>query len=138
MSLVMLALFPLLPRKEQYPLPPRLITEEMAEQVGADELLEGETKARAATWLAHFGYGAAVGTTYPLTAGRLGLPTFLQGMLFGLGVWTASYLGWLPAMEILPPATRTPARRNALMIVSHLVWGATIAILVDQFRKDKR
>ena len=30
-------------------------------------------------------------------------------------------------MNLLEPATRHPARRNALMIAVHLVWGAATA-----------
>jgi putative membrane protein len=54
------------------------------------------------------------------------------GSLYGLLVWTASYLGWLPAVGILAPATRHPARRNALMIVAHLIWSATLGLLVER------
>ena len=31
--------------------------------------------------------------------------------------------GWIPALNLLEPATEHPARRNALMIAVHLVWG---------------
>lgn len=135
MSAVMLALYRRLPRHEQYPLPPRQITEELAEITGTEPILSGEGTKRAATWLAHFGYGASVGSLYPLTAGRLAMPVALRGMLFGMLVWTGSYMGLLPAFNILPPATRTPFRRNALMIAAHLVWGASIALAVRQLRR---
>jgi hypothetical protein len=48
------------------------------------------------------------------------------GAAFGLGVWTASYLGLLPALGILKPATEHPARRNLLMIGAHVVWGSAL------------
>ena len=50
-----------------------------------------------------------------------------KGIAFGLGVWTASYLGLLPALGILKPATQHPLRRNLLMIGAHVVWGASLA-----------
>jgi hypothetical protein len=31
-------------------------------------------------------------------------------------------------MHILKPATEHPARRNLLMIVVHLIWGASMAL----------
>lgn len=136
MSLVMQALFRRLPLHEQYPLPPRQITEEVAEKTGLEPALESERGKRSATWLAHFGYGASVGSFYPLTAGRLKLPAVVRGMLFGILVWTVSYLGWLPAFNILPPVTQTPIRRNALMIAAHLVWGTVIALTERQMRKS--
>ena len=39
-------------------------------------------------------------------------------------------MGLLPAAGILKPATEHPARRNALMIASHLVWGAALGALL--------
>lgn len=135
MSLVMQALFRRLPRQEQYPLPPRQITEEVAEKAGVEPALGGERGKRAATWLAHFGYGAAVGSLYPLTTGKLKLPHVVRGLLFGLVVWAGSYMGWLPAFNILPHATRIPIRRNALMVAAHLVWGTTIAGAVRLMRR---
>lgn len=141
MTVVMLAMHRLLPPGEQYPLPPRLITEAVAAHTeavaahteavaarsGDEPAAHSESSKRAATWLAHFGFGASAGSLYPFTTGRLRLPPALRGVLFGLLVWAGSYLGWLPALDILPPATRTPLRRNALMIAAHLVWGAAIA-----------
>jgi uncharacterized membrane protein YagU involved in acid resistance len=52
------------------------------------------------------------------------------GATFGLGVWVASYLGLMPMLGILRPATRHPARRNALMIAAHLVWGGVLGGLM--------
>jgi uncharacterized membrane protein YagU involved in acid resistance len=59
----------------------------------------------------------------------------LKGALFGVGVWAASYLGWLPAAGILRPATREPAGRNAMMIASHAVWGASLAVISERLRR---
>ena len=48
-------------------------------------------------------------------------------MVYGLGVWAMSYLGWIPAVRILTPAHRHPLRRNLLMIAAHIVWGLTLS-----------
>jgi uncharacterized membrane protein YagU involved in acid resistance len=57
---------------------------------------------------------------------------------FALLVWLVSYLGWIPAANILPPATDQPKRRNALMIAAHVVWGVSLgsvfALLTDRER----
>jgi uncharacterized membrane protein YagU involved in acid resistance len=78
------------------------------------------------TILSHFGFGALVGALYALFGSRLKMHSSLKGALCGVAVWTGSYLGWVPAMDILPPATQHPWRRNLLMIVAHLIWGVTL------------
>ncbi|MCA1408424.1 hypothetical protein I6F26_30845 [Ensifer sp. IC3342] len=115
MTIAMTRLHALLDSRERYPLPPR----EIIEQTG---LADGEENARAATLAAHFGFGAVVGAIFALMPSWKG-----GGMLYGIGVWTLSYLGWIPAAQILAPASRHPIRRNLLMIAVHLVWGATLA-----------
>jgi uncharacterized membrane protein YagU involved in acid resistance len=77
----------------------------------------------------HFGYGAAAGALYVPLASRLDLPIVLRGVIFAMLLWTGSYLGWLPAARILPPATEHPSRRTLLMILAHLVWGSTLALV---------
>lgn len=115
MSMAMSRLHALLHGRERYPLPPR----EIIEQTGS---ADGEENARAGTLAAHFGFGALVGAIFALLPSRKG-----GGMLYGLGVWAFSYLGWIPAAQILAPVWRHPIRRNLLMIAVHLVWGATLA-----------
>lgn len=125
MSLSMVLGWRLLPRREKYHLPPRLITEKIAEQVGIEDQI-GEKELIGLTIASHFGYGAVFGVLYSLF--EQGLPTHssLKGALAGVGLWMGSYLGWLPAMGILTPATRHPWRRNLLMIVAHVIWGVTL------------
>ena len=125
MTLAMKLMHEQLPREEQYPLPPRQVTEGVAEKAGVNEHLD-EDERQAATWLSHFAYGTACGALYgALTGGRADERPLLAGVGFGLAVWAGSYLGWLPAAGIISPATEHPARRNALMIGAHVVWGAT-------------
>jgi uncharacterized membrane protein YagU involved in acid resistance len=135
MTAVMKLMHEQLPAAEQYPLPPRLITEEVAEQVGLDERLdEGEKKGL--TVLSHFAYGATCGALYGSLSDKLPGGAVAGGVAFGLAVWAGSYLGWLPAAGILTPATRHPARRNALMIAAHVVWGGATGLLVEKISAD--
>ncbi|HEX8556949.1 MAG TPA: DUF6789 family protein [Pyrinomonadaceae bacterium] len=133
MTLAMKLMHEQLPGDEQYPLPPRQVTEGMAEKAGVNEHLDDEERA-AATWASHFAYGAACGALYgALTSGgRADSRPLLAGAGFGVAVWAGSYLGWLPAAGIISPATEHPARRNALMIAAHLVWGATAALALKE------
>lgn len=94
MTMAMSRLHALLDSRERYPLPPR----EIIEQTGS---ADGEDKARAGTLTAHFGFGALTGVTFAfLPASKAG------GMLYGVAVWAFSYLGWIPAAQILAPAWR--------------------------------
>lgn len=131
MTLVMTALFKRLPPEEQYALPPGEITAKLTEEAGLEDHVDKSTH-DALTLLSHFGYGAAAGAVYAPLANRLPLPPLLGGAVFGLALWAASYLGWLPAAGILRPADEHPARRNALMIAAHLVWGGTLGLLLGR------
>lgn len=138
MTLVMEVLYRLLPAQERYPLPPSEITTELTEEAGvAKKLDQGEHTAL--TLVNHFGYGAGAGSLYALLAGRLHallpLPGPVLGIGYGLIVWSVSYLGLLPALGILRPATEHPGRRNLLMIAAHVVWGAVTGMLVERLQQ---
>src|SRR5205085_10232876 len=68
MTLAMKLMHEQLPGEEQYPLPPRQVTEGMAEKAGLGEHLDEEERA-AATWVSHFAYGAACGALYGAVSG---------------------------------------------------------------------
>jgi hypothetical protein len=118
-----------LPPEERYPLPPRQITMHVAEQAGVEEHLD-ERERLGLTLLAHFGMGTAAGALYGLLAQRQSLLGPLAGAGFGLAVWAGNYLGLLPALGILRPATEHPPRRTALMVTAHLVWGTVVGTLL--------
>jgi hypothetical protein len=101
-----------LPERERYAVPPR-------EVVSA----AGGPDGPAAAMLAHVAYGGVAGALFALQPRR----SPLVGSMYGAAVWCASYLGWIPGLGLLEPATRHPPLRNALMLAAHAVWGATLA-----------
>jgi uncharacterized membrane protein YagU involved in acid resistance len=103
-----------LPEKERYPLPPRELIEQM-------NIVEDAGSRAAATVAAHYAFGATAGIVYALMSRRM-----LAGPGYGVAVWAASYLGWIPSARLLDPASLHPARRNLLMIAAHLIWGAAL------------
>lgn len=133
MTVAMLAMRELLPPQEQYALPPGLITEQVEAAVGLDDDI-GHPEHRILTLISHFGYGAAAGMGYAPFAPEHGGSPVLRGATYGLVVWASSYLGWLPALNILTPATEHPPARNTLMIAAHLVWGAALGTLLHRFQ----
>ena len=138
MTAVMLLMHHRLPRKEQYPLPPAEITSKLAREAGVHKQIDEPERHLGATLLSHFGYGAAAGTLYAPLSKKLPGPPLLKGVAFGLAVWTGSYLGLLPALGILRSATEHPARRNALMIAAHVVWGSVLGLLTDVLDSESR
>ncbi|MGK9170991.1 DUF1440 domain-containing protein [Inquilinus limosus] len=137
MTLAADALFRRLPEAERYPLPPRELTEQVAAMAGVRDRLD-EPNLQAATLASHFGFGAAVGALYGWFLLRAHPLPMVGGTAYGLFVWTASYLGWVPALGWLRPATKHPARRNALMIAAHVVWGATLGLVADRLARALR
>jgi uncharacterized membrane protein YagU involved in acid resistance len=124
-----------LPDEEQYPLPPRIITMKAAEAVDAKKEM-GETERTTATLVSHFAYGAATGALYAPLRRKIPLAPPLAGACYGLAVWAGSYLGLLPALGVLKPATEHPARRTALMIAAHLIWGAALGAITPIVEED--
>ena len=120
-----------LPAKQRYPLPPREIVDSGSRQIGMP--LAGEAAKDVAT-AAHFAYGAAMGAAI---AAMNPDPKKRTGAAAGAAIWLASYMGWIPAVGTLEPATRHPARRNMLMIGVHLIWGAATAAALRELRSAR-
>ncbi|HYD37582.1 MAG TPA: hypothetical protein VEA60_08210 [Allosphingosinicella sp.] len=117
-----------LPEREGYPLTPREIVDSGSKQLGRP--VAGEV-AKDVTTAAHFAYGAACGA---MLAAMNPDPKKRTGAAAGAAIWLASYMGWIPAVGTLEPATKHPGRRNLLMIGVHLVWGAATAATMRELR----
>jgi hypothetical protein len=112
---------------ERYPLPPREIVGSMAPDLEPRHSTD-------ATIVAHFGYGALCGAGLAAISMK---PTILGGIAGGAGIWLASYLGWIPALNILDPATRHPGHRNRLMLFAHLVWGSSFVLTLRELAQSR-
>ena len=78
----------------------------------------------------HFGFGSAAGAGFSLVSPVL-RPKILAGMLVGIGIWLASYAGWIPALGILPPPQKDEKGRMFTMIVAHVVYGLTLGAIAS-------
>jgi uncharacterized membrane protein YagU involved in acid resistance len=128
MTMAMRRLHRRLPAKERYPLTPREIVDSGAKQLGVRLTSDAAKDITAAS---HFAYGAATGA---ILAAMNPDPKKKTGALYGAAVWLASYMGWIPAVGNLKPATQHPPRRNFLMIAVHLIWGAATAAAIRELR----
>lgn len=120
-----------LPAVQRYPLPPRLGTMQVAKALGFHNQLDENERVELTT-VAHFASGAALGAIYAAGGAKVRAHPALKGAVFGVLAWGVNYLAALPSAGIMTPATQHPAKRNALMIVAHLVWGITTALLVER------
>ena len=128
MTMAMVRIHRRLPPRQRYALPPRIITDGILDSapVPAEFVPERGPKRALA---AHFAFGGATGALYGLiSSGASVKPGIRSGVAYGLGIWAMSYLGWVPAAGLMPPATRQPRERNAMMIAAHIVWGATLGV----------
>jgi uncharacterized membrane protein YagU involved in acid resistance len=126
-----------LPGEPPRPLPPREVAEALAVKAGVSRHLS-EIQMEWLSMALHFGYGAFTGAVFGALAPRRIPEGVAAGMLFGLGVWTTSYLGWLPATGVRhSPRFDVPAR-TALVLTSHLVWGAAAGLLMAATRRGSR
>jgi uncharacterized membrane protein YagU involved in acid resistance len=131
MTLVMSIIHRQLPPQERYPQEPSLIMQQIEQTLLPDRDLR-EPEHMALTLVSHFVYGAVAGTLYPPLTRHLPLPSALRGAGYGMAVWALGYMGWLPLTGLLPPETRRPAHRTAMIFTAHLVWGLTLGMLVQR------
>lgn len=116
------------------PLPPSQLTATIENKFGMNP--KSQTAHANMTMISHFLYGAGTGLLYSQTMGRMNGNAMVKGAMFGLGVWTASYLGWIPAMNLEPKAKKMNSARNSMMVISHLVWGLSLAYAEEQLRAE--
>jgi uncharacterized membrane protein YagU involved in acid resistance len=135
MTVAMILLHEKLPGHKRHPLPPKEITDKAIRKVGLGHKLSREAKA-GLTLLNHFAYGGATGAIYAIATHNLKGCSMIKGPIFGLLVWGLSYLGLLPALNVLKSATRHSLERNALMIAVHLVWGVVLSVFVDLMQRE--
>lgn len=130
MSVFMLATQRLLPKGYRYALPPEVIMKELADRAHISHHMS-KKQVVIATTISHFGYGATMGLLYSPLGKKVPLPGAVKGILFGLFVWTASYLVLLPLGDMDASGQKEPVRRNLMMIGAHVVWGSAMGVITD-------
>ena len=60
----------------------------------------------------------------------------LQGIVFGSAVWFVSYMGWVPALGLMPPPHRDRPGRQLVMVLAHWIYGATLGAVVQVFGRQ--
>lgn len=99
---------------------------EKAEQVLPGRI-QGNIPERAETAAAEVlsvGYGVTFGVAYAALRPEGG-NAVAEGLVLGTACWAAGYLGWLPALGLMPPVWKQTAAQAAMPLAEHLVYGMT-------------
>ncbi|HET7320893.1 MAG TPA: hypothetical protein VFI96_00185 [Longimicrobiaceae bacterium] len=87
---------------------------------------------RAAARSLALGYGTTFGLLYGSfrpTAGNW----VTGGAALGLATWAAGYVGWLPALGLMPPLTEQEPAQVAVPVVEHVLFGLATAAAYEAF-----
>lgn len=137
MTGAMLLLHRFLPEGERLALPPRPLTMRILGGAGLPWRDLPEPARLALVLASHYGYGAAAGALFPAFRRLAGGRAVPAGAAYGMLVWALSYLGWVPAARLLPPATRWPPGLVALMLGVHGVWGGTTGAVAESLSSPR-
>jgi hypothetical protein len=110
-------------------MPPEKITSTVLRRSG---IHPSEGQQDAAATVLHVGFGTAAGAVFGLMAPKRLIARIPAGMAYGAAVWGVSYMGWVPAFGIMPPADRDRRDRQFVMLAGHLVYGTALALMVGR------
>jgi len=113
-------------------LPPRKVTEGLLRRHAG--LRPSRPAVKLATALSHLAFGTLAGALFGALFRRRApaVRSAFLGTGFGSVVWGASYLGWAPALGLMPPPGRDRPGRQATLIVAHWVYGVTLALIAQR------
>ena len=86
-------------------------------------MVDAKAELEAVSVFSHLAYGAACGAAYSYAERIVAAAPTIKGIIFGLAVWSGSYLGWLPFAGIRASAADRPQSETAMMVASHIVFG---------------
>lgn len=134
MSISLFKFFHALPISQRSALPPAILTAQVTRILGIEKPLQRKNRSDL-SMASHYGYSIACGILYAALQKHVKASTLVKGGAFGLGVWAASYMGWIPALGLRASAYQMPIRRNMMMIVSHLIWGVGLSLSEEEMRR---
>ena len=137
MTIFMMESFKYLPQQEKYPLPPRVISMNIAQEAGIRKNLS-EDQRFAITLVNHFAYGALAAFFYFPLAKNKKVSNQVSGIGYGLFVWGINYLGFLPQLKLYRKPAKETFKRNIMMILAHVVWGSSLGLLQSLSDNSKK
>lgn len=109
-------------------LPPRKITDATLDAL---KVRRSRKQSRRLATVAHFAYGVGCGALFAAFEPRVRPPLApaASGALFGIAVWALSYVGWVPALGIMPPPRRDRPGRQPALVLAHVAYGGVLGAL---------
>lgn len=80
------------------------------------------------------GYGVTFGALYAALRPQ-SESLLLDGLVLGMAAWAAGYLGWLPALGLMPPVWQQQAPQALAPAAEHLAYGVTAVAAYDWLRE---
>jgi hypothetical protein len=80
------------------------------------------------------GYGLTFGACYAAVRPGGG-DRFVDGPVLGAACWAAGYLGWLPALGLMPPVWKQEAPQVIGPAAEHLAYGVATVATYDWLRR---
>lgn len=117
-------------------LPPERITASLLNALGLHE--RGERTQDALAALLHMVFGATGGALFALLHRWLRVPIApaAQGVIYGGLVWLVNYMGWVPALGIMPTPAHDEPRRPMVMVIAHCIYGGVLGAIVGQTSRE--
>jgi hypothetical protein len=109
--------------------PPKRLVRGLAGRAGIPTKRRGVGTV-AVTGAAHLGFGLGGGAVYGAVVHRSSVP---RGVAFGIGVWAVSYVGWIPALRLMPPPYKDLRGRAWTILSAHVVYGAVLGAALASY-----
>jgi hypothetical protein len=59
-------------------------------------------------------------------------------MEFAIGIWAASYIGWIPALGLLPSPGQDNPRRAWTILTAHVIYGGVLGATLAMWDRAAR
>jgi uncharacterized membrane protein YagU involved in acid resistance len=116
---------------------PKAVSQGMLGKVLPTRFLVPRSGRQTFTGVSHAGFGVGLGGVYGL--GTSIVPaSALSGLAFGLLVWLASCMGWVPQAGLMPPPTKDERGRAVSILGAHMVYGTTLGFTMRRLAGRRR
>lgn len=119
----------------QKELPPTKVTRAATKTLGIRHFVSSEEETLL-TGIMHWAFGMVGGACFGIASKASDrMPARSGGLVFGLLVWAVSYMGWVPALGILPMPWNERGKHGLMPLFAHVIYGATLGMVFDRLEQ---